>query len=255
MTLFFIIIFALLFGSFASCVSYRLANSQNFIFTRSKCVKCNEILQIKNLIPIFSYLFQKGKCKKCGQKISPRYLLIEILFVAIFVGIFVANNFIINQNFFLLCLIALILAIISIIDIENYFIPDLMQISLFLLSLIFIILEKNINYIPTALIHGFLYAFFGISLLLLFYFSANILAIGVDDIKLLFIIGFILGIGKFLPFIFLTGIFGVIFGLLWGFFKKDETFPFAPVLCLAMFICLILKEKFNFMKIINSIIM
>ena len=39
----------------------------------------NNKLKNIDLIPILSYIFLKGKCRYCGQKIRPRYLVLEIL--------------------------------------------------------------------------------------------------------------------------------------------------------------------------------
>ncbi len=245
MTLFFISIIALVFGSFASCVTYRLAHNQSFVLTRSKCPKCKNNLRAKNLIPLFSWLWQKGKCDNCHHKISWRYPLIEIFFLITFLTIYFLNHNHLSQKFILLCAIATILIIIAIVDIEKYFIPDLMQIALFIFAVIYVITEIGFPSIGKSFFSGILYAGFGFSLYLLFYYVSNISAIGVDDIKILFTIGFILGLEKFLPFIFLTGIFGIIFGVLWTKIKRDETFPFAPTLCLSMFFCLMLERDFS----------
>ena len=74
-------IFALLFGSFASLLTHRLATDQAVVFARSECPKCKTPLKIRNLIPLFSWLFQRGKCSHCQSKISARYPLIELSFL------------------------------------------------------------------------------------------------------------------------------------------------------------------------------
>ena len=47
---------------------------------RSFCPKCNHKLGCFDLIPVFSYIFLGGKCRYCGDRISPRYLFIELFF-------------------------------------------------------------------------------------------------------------------------------------------------------------------------------
>ncbi len=72
-------------GSFASLLIWRLHFDEPGILSgRSRCPKCKKTLQVKNLIPIFSWAFQKGKCSHCGAKISLFYPIIELVFAGTF---------------------------------------------------------------------------------------------------------------------------------------------------------------------------
>ncbi len=252
MIILFVAIFSLIIGSFASCVSYRLAKNESWIVTRSKCPKCSATLQIKNLIPLFSWIFQKGKCANCHAKISLRYPLIELTFLVTFLIIYFCVAQKIDARFILLCLIATTLIIMSIIDLEAYFIPNSLQYILAIFTIIFVVLDGGKTGLKDNIGAAFLYAGFGYFLYLLFRFTANIDALGIDDIKLFFTFGLLLGASKFLVFILLSGIFGMVFGALWMKFKKDETFPFAPAICLAAMIDLMLSKKFNLVDVVAS---
>ena len=65
-------------GSFASLAVYRLPLKQDILYTHSYCPNCKEKLKIIDLVPIFSYILLRGKCRNCGQKIRPRYLILEV---------------------------------------------------------------------------------------------------------------------------------------------------------------------------------
>jgi prepilin signal peptidase PulO-like enzyme (type II secretory pathway) len=140
----------------------------------------------------------------------------------------------------------------SIVDFEHYFIPDLTQIALFIAVLTFVLLQFGHENILNNFWNGIIFMAFGIFLYLLFYFASNVSAIGIDDIKILFTIGFALGLDLFLPFIFLSGIFGMIFGIIWTKVKEDETFPFAPALALSFLFCLIFDKKLDIVKIMTK---
>lgn len=75
--LFFLIIGVTL-GSFYTLAIYRIPLKQDITHTRSYCPKCNHRLEFLDLIPVLSYIFLKGKCRYCKNKISKRYILIEI---------------------------------------------------------------------------------------------------------------------------------------------------------------------------------
>ena len=77
--------FGAVFGSFINCTAWRIAHGENFLKGRSHCAECGHALSAADLVPVFSYLFLRGKCRYCGKKISPRYMLTELLLAAAFV--------------------------------------------------------------------------------------------------------------------------------------------------------------------------
>jgi len=52
----------------------------------------------------------------------------------------------------------------------------------------------------------------------------------------------------------LSGVFGLAFGAAWQKFKKDETFPFAPAICLAAMFCLLFDKKINPVDLLGSML-
>ena len=73
------------FGSFFTLAVHRIPKHQDITHERSYCPNCNHKLQFLDLIPVWSYIFLGGKCRYCGQKIRPRYLILEICSGAVFV--------------------------------------------------------------------------------------------------------------------------------------------------------------------------
>lgn len=73
------------FGSFFTLAVYRIPLRQDITHTRSYCPKCNHKLSFWDMIPILSYVFLGGKCRYCGQKIRPRYLMLEVMSGIVFV--------------------------------------------------------------------------------------------------------------------------------------------------------------------------
>ena len=254
MQLFLVIVFALIFGSFASLISYRLASKQPMVFARSHCVSCHKPLGIRNLIPLFSWIIQCGKCSFCKAKISWRYPLIELAFVAAFLTVYFTLDRHIDQKMILYFLITGTLIVMTIVDLEHFFIPDVAQ---YFLAFLVIILSITQGGPSAALINvkaAFLYMGFGLLLFAFFYFTVKVEAIGIDDIKFFFIAGLLLGTADFLAFMMISGIIGVLFGTLWRHFKKEEIFPFAPALCTAMFLCMLFDKKINPVDLMGSML-
>ncbi len=78
-------LFWLLFWSFASVIIYRIKSGEGWIMTgRSHCGSCNKLLQVLDLIPLFSWLINKGKCRQCSAKVSALYPILELSTWALF---------------------------------------------------------------------------------------------------------------------------------------------------------------------------
>lgn len=233
--------------------SYRLANPdkslKELILSRSYCPKCHNKLKLRNLIPLFSWILQKGRCEFCQQKISIRYPLIELGTVLLFLSIHAVNQDL-DLKLVVLLLIGTVLMIMVINDLEHYFISNVAQISLLILSLIYHLLFENKLLLPHFAISAIIFVIFGLIIKYGFLFLAKKDGLGIDDIKFFGVAGFLLGIEQFPIFMILSGLLGIIFGTIWKTIIKEETFPFAPALSLALILTLILKEKINYFDLL-----
>ncbi len=76
--LLFWLVFGLVFGSFLTCLIYRLPRGLSIVSPSSQCPKCSHKLMVPDLVPVFSYLLSRAKCRYCGVKIAPKYLYVEL---------------------------------------------------------------------------------------------------------------------------------------------------------------------------------
>ena len=181
-----------------------------------------------------AWLLQGGKCLNCGTKISLRYPLTEIITAILFLSSYLKFGY--NFNTILVDVFIVICMIMIITDLETYTIPDSTQLALLFTSLIFIFYN---NFDP-------LYSVFSAIIYFLLIFICGLIveywkkkdAIGGGDIKLITICGLVLGISLLPLFFLFSGLFGLIFGLIWKIIKKNEYFPFGPAL-VASFLFLI----------------
>ena len=79
-------------GSFLNVVIYRLPRTMNLLRPASSCPNCGHAIRFKHNVPIFGWFVLRGRCHDCGEKISPRYPLIEaataVAFVLLAAGLF-----------------------------------------------------------------------------------------------------------------------------------------------------------------------
>jgi leader peptidase (prepilin peptidase)/N-methyltransferase len=74
------------------------------------------------LIPVFSWIFLKGKCRYCGQKISPRYILVELLTGILFIIVYI--SFALTVQLIAAFTLTALLTAIAFIDIDTRTIPN-----------------------------------------------------------------------------------------------------------------------------------
>ena len=147
------------------------------------------------------------------------------------------------------------MVVISIVDIEYYFAPLSMQIILLLsvVAYLYFLMDD-----PEGLLHhafsGLVFMAFSLALYYAFLIFAKKEAIGIDDIKMFFTIGLLIGLDNFVEFTFYSGLIGVIFGLLWTKIKNDDTFPFAPTILTSAFLCFILEGKFELVDLATTLV-
>lgn len=233
-------LFGLIFGSFASAVSYRLV-SQESLITRSKCPKCHHILNILDLVPLLSYIINKGKCRYCAQHISLRYPLIEIstAIMLILVGCFV-TGYVIQA---LLCLVAVSLVVMIITDLEHYIIPDIIQFILAMLGIFYAFLS-NYPLIQVLFMPLFCYII-GITLQKGFKLFMKKDGLGMGDVKFFAVSGIFLRIEMLAGFFLISGVIGIVTALIWRLLGKGEEFPFGPALAISLYLCLIFPNITN----------
>ncbi|MBT4990052.1 MAG: prepilin peptidase [Rickettsiales bacterium] len=222
-----------IFGSFASLLSYRIPIGKDIFISRSSCTKCNNKLGFWQLFPLISYLWQKGKCKFCNEKISLRYPIIEFLCGMIFMFTYMKFGY--SHANILIFLTFFTLLVASLIDIKTYEVPLKLQIILLVFAISFGLVN---NYsISQILLHPLYIYVAGISLKYAFYFIRGKDGLGLADINLAFIVTIFIGIENFAYFMFLSGVIGVISGLIWQRLYKQNLFPFFPALSIAFLIC------------------
>jgi len=86
MTLAFVVCFGLIIGSFLNVCIHRLPRGESVVWPASRCPQCKAALKPYDNIPVVGYLMLKGRCRSCGAPISPRYPIVELLTMSVFVA-------------------------------------------------------------------------------------------------------------------------------------------------------------------------
>ena len=126
-----VFLFGICIGSFLNVVIIRLPRGESLIKRSSHCMTCGTKIRPIDMIPVFSWLFLRGKCHSCGEKISPRYPVVEALNGLLYVLSFWVLD--INAEAIITCALMSLLLVVGFMD------WDTMEISEIILAIILLL--------------------------------------------------------------------------------------------------------------------
>ncbi len=215
MTLYLFLIYmfvvGLCIGSFLNVCIYRLPLQLSIVRPGSRCPRCKTPIAFYDNIPLISFLLLRGKCRNCKAPIGFRYPSVELLTGLLTVCVFAVFGP--TAEGFVYFLFVTVLIAVTFIDIDHRIIPDrisLPGIPLFFLAAFFL---PRLTIIDSLL--GILAG--GGSLYLVaagYHLLTGKEGMGGGDIKLLAMIGAVVGWTGVLFTIFAGSLLGCIVGLL-----------------------------------------
>ena len=221
-------IFGIVFGSFYNVVGLRVPKKESIVTPPSHCTSCQNRLKPIDLVPIFSYIFLRGKCRQCGVKISPIYMVTELVTGALFAFSYWKLG--LSAELVIALLFISLLVIINVSDIAYMLIPN--KILLFFLPLL--IIGRIVSPL-TPWWDSLLGAVVGFGILYLIAVVSKG-GMGGGDIKLFFLVGIVLGMVNSLLTLFLASFIGMIVGIIVlkvsGKGRKTPV-PFGPSIAIA----------------------
>ena len=78
-------IFGAIIGSFLNVVIHRLPREQSIVLPSSRCPSCGATIAFYDNVPVLSYILIGGRCRSCKAHISARYPAVEALTAFLFV--------------------------------------------------------------------------------------------------------------------------------------------------------------------------
>ena len=243
-------IFGSIMGSFYHVIATRLSNGLSIVKPASHCEKCNHVLKWYELIPIISYIIQGGKCRKCKTKLPISYFLMEICTGILFAVCYHVFDTPLEIAISIVFVSSLIIIIIS--DIEYMIILD--EVLIFAIAAIIILNVFDVGLYKTSI--KILCGVGAFVTMLLIKKLGDLMfkqeSLGGGDIKLMFLVGLVIGYEMSICNIFFATFLAFPIALFLLISKKDNMIPFGPFLSMSAIILFV--WGINFTDIINFIL-
>jgi leader peptidase (prepilin peptidase) / N-methyltransferase len=197
-------------GSFLNVCIYRLPNEASIIRPRSMCPQCKNPIPFYDNIPVLSYLLLMGKCRSCKTFIPIRYPLVELLTGLLALSVYATYGLSYEWLIYFTFIAALI--VITFIDIDHQIIPNIISlpgIPIFFLATYFL---PDMTFVKSLI--GILVG--GGSLYLVawgYHAFTGKEGMGMGDVKLLAMIGALVGWKGVLFTIFVGSAIGCVVGI------------------------------------------
>src|SRR4051794_20086371 len=108
-------------GSFLNVVAFRLPRGESLV-RPSHCPSCGAAVRPYDNVPVLSWLWLRGRCRPCGERISPRYPVVEAVTALLFVAVLAVEG--VDADALPGLALVLLLVPTALIDLEYRIIPN-----------------------------------------------------------------------------------------------------------------------------------
>jgi leader peptidase (prepilin peptidase)/N-methyltransferase len=207
-------------GSFLNVVIHRYPLEESVVFPPSRCPSCRTPIRWYDNIPVLSYLILRGRCRTCGAEISLRYPMVELANALFYLAIYLHAGPTIG--FLLVAAVVSMMIALIYIDLDIQILPDVIDLPGVLVGLTIGALHLGSMTPGLVLADSLLDSAAGAAggaVILLSIASAyrlirKVEGMGLGDVKMIAMIGAVLGWRSLFPVLLLASIIGSSAGLI-----------------------------------------
>jgi len=231
-------------GSFLNVVIYRYPREESIVSPPSRCPSCGNRIRWHDNIPILSWLLLRGRCRDCRAPISTRYPLIELANALFYLAIFFRVGA--TVGFIPIAAVVSMTIILIYIDLDIQILPDAVDLPGAVIGLVIGAMglgSKSTLTLSSNLVESITGAIIGSGMLLALALAYKLVrkteGMGLGDVKMLIMLGAIVGWKAIVPLLFVASAVGAAFGVSLGIARKEGlqvAIPFGVFLGLATFV-------------------
>jgi leader peptidase (prepilin peptidase) / N-methyltransferase len=206
-------------GSFLNVVIHRYPREESIVFPASHCPHCQTAIKPYDNVPVLSFLWLRGKCRACRGPISVRYPLVELANGLFYLAIFQRTG--ISPMFLALAAIVSMTIVLIYIDADIQILPDVITIPGAVIA--FVLAAFGMATLAPDLflasdwkdsLYGALAgAWILTAIILIYWLVRRVEGMGWGDVKMMALIGALLGLNAVPGVLLLASVAGAIIGL------------------------------------------
>jgi len=228
-----IFLLGLVLGSFYNVCIHRYLSGESIVSPSSHCPNCLTRLRWWENLPLLSYMILRGRCSSCGEGISARYPAVELISGLWLLALYL--EFGLGGAWAVHLLFGGLLIVLSFIDLESFVLPDIMVLPGAAVAFVCTGLVLHLGWLESLL--GAVAGAGAFFLLQKGYkFLKGVEGLGSGDIKLMLLLGALVG-WRLLPLmVFLSALCGLAVSLIYIYSPRGRgmqtAIPFGPFLSL-----------------------
>lgn len=234
-------------GSFLNVVIHRYPREESIVFPPSRCPGCGTAIKPYDNVPILAYLWLLGRCRACRAPISPRYPLVELANALFYAAVFQRTG--LSWGFLpVAALVSMTIALIYI-DLEIQILPDVIDLPGVAIGLLVGAAHLGALHPDLLLARTLLESIAGaaagsgvlLAISLAYKLIRKVEGMGLGDVKMMAMLGAVIGWEPLFPLFVLASVAGALVGLFVA-AKSEErmmvAIPFGVFLGLAFLVVL-----------------
>jgi leader peptidase (prepilin peptidase)/N-methyltransferase len=203
-------------GSFLNVVIHRYPREESIVFPASRCPQCSTAIRPWDNVPIISYAVLGGRCRSCRSTISARYPLVELANALFYLAIFLRTG--VSIAFLPVAAIASMTIVLIYIDADIQILPDVIDLPGIAIGVAVGALRLGAVtpglFLANSLTDSLLGAAIGGGVLLTISLAYKLVrkveGMGLGDVKMLAMIGAVMGAEAILPVLLIASLSGAI---------------------------------------------
>lgn len=219
LTTIFVFAIGAIVGSFLNVVIHRYPREESVVFPPSHCPHCNTVIKPYDNIPILAWLWLRGKCRACRGSIDARYPLVELANALFYVAVFQRTG--LTLGFIPLAALVSMTIVLIYIDLEIQILPDVIDLPGVAIGLLIGATHLGALYPDLLLARTLLESLAGaalgagglLAIALTYKLLRKIDGMGLGDVKMMAMLGAVLGWEPLLPLLVLASLTGAIVGI------------------------------------------
>ena len=208
-----------IFGSFLNVVIHRYPREESIVFPPSHCGSCGAHIKPYDNVPVLSYIWLRGRCRSCRAPFSARDPLVELANALFYLAIFLHTGP--TLGFLAVAAIVSMTIVLIFIDLEIQILPDVIDIPGIAIGLVIGAVHLGALYpdlfLSRTLLESVTGAMVGGGILLAIALAYKLLrkieGMGLGDVKMMAMLGAVMGWESLLPILMLASMTGAIIGV------------------------------------------